>query len=192
MQIVHRFLYGSDAGAKVHLFELRSDLHEALQILATDFRLSRIHGESRQGAKGRRSASRAGQQSVTHAIERRAVLFGKANANGVGAVIENYRGGGRLTFENRRGVDGDFLGSETCARRYCGIDLVCYRRATDSIFYAVKNVHDRVSFPTDFDFVECIGDAWRGFIEELAVLGKEFDDDGLRGAGQVADHVLEE
>jgi len=40
-----------------------------------------------------------------------AVLFGKANANGVGAVIENYRGGGRLTFENRRGVDGDFLGS---------------------------------------------------------------------------------
>jgi len=44
-----------------------------------------------------------------------------------------------------------------------------------------------VSFPTDFDFVECIGDPWRGFIEELAVLGKEFDDDGLRGAGQVAD-----
>src|SRR6266403_1936917 len=98
MQIVHRFLYGSNAGAKVHLFELRSDLHEALQILATDFRLSRIHGESRQGAKRRRSASRAGQQSVAHTVERSTILFGKANANGVGAVIQNDWGGGRLTF----------------------------------------------------------------------------------------------
>ena len=120
------------------------------------------------------------------------MLFGKTNANGVGAVIENHRGGGRLTFQNRRGVDGDLLGSETRARRYCRIHLVGHCRAADGIFDAVEDVDHGVSFPADFYFVEGIGDARRCFIEELAVLGKKFDDDGLRSAGQIPDHVLEE
>src|SRR6266403_183702 len=192
MQIVHRFLYGSDAGAKVHLFELRSDLHEALQILATDFRLSRIHGESRQGAKGRRSGSRAGQQSVTHASERRAVLFGKANANGVGAVIQNDRGGGRLTFQNRRGIDGDFLGSETCACCHQRIHLIRNRRAADRIFDSIQDVDDGMRIPPDLDLVDGFRDARSSVIQELAVLRKELDHNGLGRAGQVADHVLKE
>jgi len=48
MQIVHGFLYGSDACAKVHAFEAPRDLHQALQILATNFRLPRIHAEGGQ------------------------------------------------------------------------------------------------------------------------------------------------
>src|SRR5713226_4685899 len=118
MQSLYRFLYGGDAGAKVHAFEAPGDLHEALQILAADFRLAGIHAEGRQGAKGCRAPSRAGQESVTHAVERRAVLLGKADANGVSTVIQNDWRGGGFPFENRRGVDGDFLGSKTSARGY--------------------------------------------------------------------------
>jgi len=42
MQIVHSFLDGSDACAKVHTFEATGYLHQALQILPADFRLSGI------------------------------------------------------------------------------------------------------------------------------------------------------
>src|SRR5260370_23074621 len=43
MQSLYRFLYGGDAGAKVHAFEAPGDLNKALQILAADFRLAGIH-----------------------------------------------------------------------------------------------------------------------------------------------------
>ena len=47
MQIVHRFLYGGDPGAKVHTFEAPRDLHQALQIFPADFRLAGIHADGR-------------------------------------------------------------------------------------------------------------------------------------------------
>src|SRR5260370_25432985 len=145
MQSLYRFLYGGDAGAKVHAFEAPGDLNKALQILAADFRLAGIHADGRQGAKGCRAASRTGQESVTHAVERRAVLFGKADANRVGAIIENHGCSGRLALENGRSIHGYFLGSETCACGYGRIHLVSYTLTAAGIFDAVQNAHDGVA-----------------------------------------------
>ena len=116
----------------------------------------------------------------------------KADANRIGAIIENHGGCGRFTFQNRRGVDGDFLGSKTSARGNGGIHLVRHRRAADGVFDPVQNVDDRVRVPPDLDFVDGFRDARRGFIQELAVLRKKFDHDGLGRARQVTDHVLQE
>src|SRR6266700_604915 len=192
MQIVHRFLYRGDAGAEVHTFKASGDLYQSLQILAANFRLSRIHAEGRQGTKSCCAAGRTGQQRVAHTVERRAVLLGKANANGVGAVIENHWGCSRLALQNSRGVDRHFLGSETCACRYHGIHLVRNGRTADGILDSVQNVHDGVRVPSDLDFVERISDARRGFVEELAVLRKELDHNRLGCAGQVAANILQE
>src|SRR6266705_1849677 len=134
----------------------------------------------------------AKEPSVTHTVERRPVLFGKANTNGVRAVIQNDRGGSGLTFQNRGGVDCDFLESETCARGYQGIHLIRNRRAADGIFDSVQNFHDGVRVPSNLDFVDRFRDARSGFIQELAVLRIELDHDGLGRARQVADHVLKE
>ncbi len=41
-KIVDGFLHRSDAGAQVHAFETRGDLHQALQIFAANFRLAGI------------------------------------------------------------------------------------------------------------------------------------------------------
>ncbi len=119
-------------------------------------------------------------------------MFRKANANGVGAVIQNHGCCSRLAFQNRGRVDGDFFGSETGARGDRRIHLIGDRRAADGVFDSVENVYDRVRVSADLDFVERIGDARSGFIEEFAVLRKKLDDDRLGRAGQVADHVLKE
>jgi len=100
-------------------------------------------------------------------------LFGKANANGVGAVIENHRGCSRLAFQNRRGVDGDFLGSEARARGNRRIHLVGYGWTADGIFDAIQTSTTGWEFEPILILSRASATRGGGFIEELARPGKK-------------------
>ena len=59
------------------------------------------------------------------------------------------------------------------------------------VFDAVENVHDRMRFAY-LNFLDSLGNAWSIGGKYGGILRKQFDDDGLRLAGEVANHVLED
>src|SRR5258708_2475391 len=185
VKIVNGLLHGSDAGAKIHAFQARGDLNEALQILPANFRLAGIRGYGGQRAECGSVSRGASQQGIAHAIEGGTILLGEANANGVGAIVQDDGRRGRLTFQNGHCVRGYFFRGETRPCSYSGVHLKRYRWTTDGVLNAVEDVHDAVYFPNG------VGDTRGGFVQELAILRKEFNHDGFGLTGQVADHVLQ-
>src|SRR5579859_2491517 len=183
MEIVDGFLDGADAAAEVGSFEARGDGDEALQIFAANFGFA---GRLRDGGKrseGGGLAGTADEERVVHALERGTISLGKADADGVRAIIAHDRCGGGRTFQNGECVGADFVRRKSRACGNDGIDLIGNGRAADGVVDAVENVHDAVYFADGF------GDARRGFVQKLSVFGEKFDDDGFGLACKIADHV---
>ena len=81
---------------------------------------------------------------------------------------------------------GDFGGGEAETGGEAGVDLEGGGGAADGVVDAVLDVDDAG------DFGDGIADAGAELIEEVLVGGEELDLDGLRGIGEVADHVLQD
>src|SRR5712692_7947771 len=166
MEIVNGLLHGGDAGAKIHTFQSPGDLNEALQILSANFRLAGIGADGGQRAERGSMSRGASQQGIAHAIEGRAILLGEANANGVGAVVQDDGRWRRLTFQNGGCVRGYFFWRETRPGGNSGVHLKRHGWTTDGVLNSVEDVHDTVYFPYG------IGDPRGSFVQELAVGGE--------------------
>src|SRR5712692_10669846 len=188
MQTVDSLLNGSDATAKIRSLEASGDLNNTLKVFAPDFRLACFRDERGQRAERGRAPGGTGDQGIAHAVERRTALLGKADANRIGAIIQNHGRCRRLAFQDRGGVQSDFLGREPGARSDRGIHLVRNGRTAGGVFDAVQHVHDRVSFPNLY-LADRIGNLRSRVSEKLGILRKEFYDNGLGGAGEIANHV---
>src|SRR5262249_57147363 len=104
----------------------------------------------------------ADEESVAHALEGGAIFIGEANADSVGAVVENNGSRGGSAFENGFSVDADFLRGKTATRGNYGIDLVSDGGATHGVVYSVEDVNNAVNF------ADGVGDAWSSFVEKFA------------------------
>ena len=108
VQIRHGLLHQLDALAQAHAFKAARDGDSPLQVLADDLGLATFVLKIRQGTQGRGLAGgAAGDHGVPDLVQGRARVIGKAHANGVGAVIHHHRRGGRLTLQDRAGVEFD-------------------------------------------------------------------------------------
>src|SRR5260370_12455957 len=99
MEIADRLPNGSDATAKARTLQASGDLNNTLKIFAPDFRLPGFRDERSQGAERGRAAGGAGDQRIAHTVERRTALLGQADANRIGAIIENHWSCRRLAFQ---------------------------------------------------------------------------------------------
>ena len=70
------------------------------------------------------------------------------------------------------------------------IDRENHGRPAGGVIDAVFDIDDRL-FTVDVDPAKRIRDARRPGGEQIGIGRKQLDDDGLRSAGQVADHVLQ-
>jgi len=84
------------------------------------------------------------------------------------------------------GVGGDFGGGEAQARGEAGVDLKGSGGAADGVVDAVLNVDHA------WNFGNGVAHARGELVEQVLVGGAELDLDGLRGVGEVADHVLQD
>src|SRR5260370_16651416 len=82
-------------------------------MLPANFRLGGIRGYGGQRAECGSVSRGASQQGIAHAIEGGAILLGEANANGVGAIVQDDGRRGRLTFQNGHAVRGYLFRGET-------------------------------------------------------------------------------
>src|SRR6516164_9502462 len=186
MKLVDGFLDGGNTRAEVRAFKAAGDLDEALEILAADFRLAGIGGHRGKRTERGGAPRCAGEKSVAHPAQGRAILLREAHANRVGAIVQNNGRGRGFAFENSGGIGGDFFRGEAGAGGDGGVHLISDRWATDGVFDSIQDInHVR-------NFFDGVGDTRRGGFKEFGVGGKELDDDWLGLAGEVADHVLKD
>ena len=127
--------------AQAHAFKAAGDGDAPLQILADDFGLAGFILKIRKRTERRGLAGgTAGDHGVADLIQRRARVFGKAHANGVGAVVHHHRRGRRLALQDRAGIEFDFLRSEARARGDHRIDIHHDRGSADGVLDAVLHV----------------------------------------------------
>ena len=84
---------------------------------------------------------RAHEQRVLDRVHGAARRFREADADGVGAVVDDDRRGRRLALQDRAGVELHLLRREAGARRHRRIHLEDRRRAADRVLDAVQHVH---------------------------------------------------
>ena len=113
-------------------------------------------------------------------------MLGKANANGIGAIVENHGRRCRLALKNGRSIQSDLLGGKTNSCGHRRIDLKRHSRTADGILHTVENIYDAMHFANSFCHF------WRGLVQKLAVARKELDDNRFRLAGQITYHVLQD
>ena len=114
------------------------------------------------------------------------VWSGKADADGVGAVVHHHRRRRRLALHDRAGVELDFFGREAGARRHRLIHVEHRRRSADGVLDAVEHVHHAG------DLLDRLADLRRPLLQQLRILREQLDHDRLRRAREIADHVLQE
>src|SRR5439155_1409825 len=110
----------------------------------------------------------------------------KSNADGVSAIVYYDGRGGRLAFQNGRSIHSNLFGSEARTRSHSRIDLKRGCRSADGVLDAVKHIDNAVNL------LNGLSNARRSVREELGILREQFDDDGFRLTGEVADHVLQD
>jgi hypothetical protein len=158
----------------------------ALQIFAVDFDLAGFVLETRQRAEGGILAGGTDDHRVLDVVERGARVLGKTDADGIGAVVDDDRRGGRLTLQDGAGVEFDFLGGETGAGGYDGIDAHDDGGTADGVLDAVLHVFD------GFDFLDAVGHFRPPFLQQRGILREELDLYGLGRTAEIADLVLQD
>ena len=113
------------------------------------------------------------EDCVLYGIEGGSVVFGEADADGVGAAVDDHGIVGGETVEDGGGVFGHFGGGEAEAGGDDGIDLEAGGGTADGVVNAVLGIDDAG------DFADGGLDLGAEVVEESLVVGEELDLDGL-------------
>ena len=167
-------------------FEAAGDGDESLQVFAKDFTLRGKLRDLGERAEGRGFTCGRVEDGVLDGVEGGSGVLGQADADGVGAAVDDDGVVGGQAVEDCGGVFGDLSGREAEAAGDYGIDLEVGGRAGDGVVDAVLGV--------DYsgDLLDGGLHARAELVEEIGIVGEEFDDDVFGLVGEVADHVLED
>ena len=99
-----------------------------------------------EGAEGGGVAGGGVEDGVLDGVERGAVFVGQADADGVGAAVDDDGVVGGQAVEDGGGVFGDLLRGEAEARGDDGVDLEVGGGAADGVVDAVLGVDDAGDF----------------------------------------------
>src|ERR1700686_528632 len=113
MQPVHYFLHRGYGGPEVCPFQTRRDGDIPLQVLSANLGLRWKLDDRGHRAKSHGFSSAAGKQGIAHGLKGKAVAVGKSHTNNVRAVVADYGGCRRLTFQDCRSVYGNFFWGES-------------------------------------------------------------------------------
>ena len=171
---------------QVDILEARGYLCVALQIVAADFGFSGNLFHLGERPDGRRLAGAAYEHGLADGVEVLADGLRKAYADGIRAVVDHYGSGGRLTLQHGAGIQFHFLRRKSGARRHYLVNVEHGGGTAVGVFHAVDHVHHAINL------FHRVGHRCRPLFEQRGILGEELDDHGLRRAGKIVHHVLQE
>ena len=156
-----------------------------LQVLAQDLILRRQLGHLGQRSQRCGVAGAGVEDRVLDCVQRRARGVGQADANGVGAAVDDHRPGGGQAVEDCGGIVGNLAGREAEAACDDRIDLEARGRAGDGVVHAVLGVHH------SGNLLDGVLHPGAELVQQGGIAAEELDLDGFRRVGEVADHVLQ-